>query len=46
MLIRLSKNAMDGLEWNTSYDEILILLAIDAIVITISYLLFPFLWRS
>jgi len=46
MLIRLSKNAMDGLEWDTSYDEILILLAIDAIVITISYLLFPFLWRS
>ena len=46
MLIRLSKNAMDGLEWNNSYDEILILLAIDAIVITISYLLFPFLWRS
>ena len=46
MLIRLSKNAMDGLEWNTSYDEILILLAIDAIVITIRYLLFPFLWRS
>ena len=46
MLIRLSKNAIDGLEWNTSYDEILILLAIDAIVITISYLLFPFLWRS
>jgi heme exporter protein B len=46
MLIRLSKNAMDGLEWNTSYDEILILLAIDAIVITTSYLLFPFLWRS
>ncbi|MDZ7934216.1 MAG: heme exporter protein CcmB [Emticicia sp.] len=46
MLIRLSKNAMDGLEWNTSYDEVLILLAIDAIVITISYLLFPFLWRS
>ncbi len=46
MLIRLSKNAMDGLEWNTSYDEILILLAIDAIVIAISYLLFPFLWRS
>jgi len=46
MLIRLSKNAMEGLEWNTSYDEILILLAIDAIVITTSYLLFPFLWRS
>lgn len=46
MLIRLSKNAMDGLEWNTSYDEILTLLGIDGIVIALSYLLFPFLWRS
>jgi heme exporter protein B len=27
-------------------DEIRTLLAIDAIVITLSYLLFPYLWRS
>ncbi|CAH0996210.1 hypothetical protein EMA8858_02341 [Emticicia aquatica] len=46
MLIRLSKNAMDGLEWSTSFDEILTLLGIDGIVIALSYLLFPFLWRS
>lgn len=46
MLIRLSKNAMDGLSWTTCYDEISTLLAIDAIVLALSYLLFPYLWRS
>lgn len=46
MIIKLSKSAMDGLGWETSYDEITILLAIDAIVLSISYLLFPYLWRS
>ncbi len=46
MLIRLSKNAMDGLNWSSSYDEIFTLIGIDAIVLALSYLLFPFLWRS
>jgi heme exporter protein B len=46
MTIRLAKNAMDGLDWSVSMDEITTLLAIDAIVVTLSYLLFPFLWRS
>jgi heme exporter protein B len=46
MLIRVSKNALDGLDWSVSYDEILILFAINLLVITISYWLFPYLWRS
>ena len=46
MTIRLAKNAMDGLDWSVSMDEIQTLLAIDAIVVTLSYLLFPYLWRS
>lgn len=46
LVMKLSKNAMDGLNWNSSYDEILTLLAIDAIVVALSYLLFPYLWRS
>lgn len=46
MSIRLAKNALDGLDWDASMDEIRTLLAIDAIVITLSYLLFPFLWKS
>lgn len=46
MLIRLSKNAMDGLEINTCYDELLTLGGIDIIVIVLSYILFPYLWKS
>ncbi|MDQ6476754.1 heme exporter protein CcmB [Dyadobacter sp. LHD-138] len=46
MTIRLAKNAMDGLDWSVSMDEITTLLAIDVIVVTLSCLLFPFLWRS
>ncbi len=46
MLIRVSKNALDGLDRSVSTDEILTLLAIDAIVLAVSWMLFPFLWRS
>lgn len=46
MLVKLSKNALDGLEFSSNYDEILTLLGIDFIVITLSYLLFPYLWKS
>lgn len=46
MLIKLSKNAMDGLDVSASYDEILTIFGIDLIVIALSYLLFPYLWKS
>ena len=46
MLMRLSKNAMDGLAFSVSQDEILTLLGLDAIVLALSFILFPFLWRS
>ncbi len=46
MIIKISKNAIDGLAVNVSYDEVLVLLAINIIVGTVSYILFPFLWRS
>jgi heme exporter protein B len=46
MLIKLSKNAMDGLALSASYDEIMVILGIDFIVISLSYLLFPYLWKS
>ena len=46
MLIKLSKNAMDGLPFNNSFDEILTVVGIDLIVIALSYLLFPYLWKS
>ncbi|MGL4630358.1 MAG: heme exporter protein CcmB [Leadbetterella sp.] len=46
MLIRFSKNAMDGLNLSSSYDEIAYLLGIDLAVIALSFILFPFIWKS
>ncbi|WP_140937778.1 heme exporter protein CcmB [Sphingobacterium lumbrici] len=46
VLIKLSQNALQGLERSISYGEIGVLLAINVITITISLLLFPYLWRD
>ncbi|MFT6880464.1 MAG: heme exporter protein B [Algoriphagus sp.] len=46
MLMRLSKNAMDGLAFSVSKDEIMTLFGIDIIVIALSFILFPYLWKS
>lgn len=46
MTIRVSKNAIDGLDWSVSLDKIITLLAINAIIATTAYILFPYLWRS
>jgi heme exporter protein B len=45
-LIRLSKNALDGLDFSVSYTYIVVLLAINVIVVVLAYLLFPYLWRD
>jgi heme exporter protein B len=46
VLIKLSKNAMDGLDQSVSNNEIGVLAAINVIVITASLILFPYLWRE
>ncbi len=46
MLIKVSKNALDGLEWEASRGSMLTLVALNLIVGAVSYILFPFLWRS
>ena len=46
MVMKVSKNAIDGLDPTVSYDEVVILLAINGIVASLSYILFPYLWRS
>jgi heme exporter protein B len=46
MVIKVSKNAIDGLELSASLDELITLLAINIIVGAVSFLLFPYLWRS
>lgn len=46
MLMKLSKNAIDGLDRSVSLDELFTLLGINLIVVSVSYILFPYLWRS
>jgi heme exporter protein B len=46
VLIRASRNAMDGLDPSKIWPHLLVLLAIDVIVIALAYILFPFLWKD
>lgn len=46
ILIKLSKSAIDGLERSLSYQDLIVLLAVKVITITVSYLLFPYLWKN
>lgn len=46
MAIRITKNALDGIDRMASYDELLNLLAINGILTVLAYLLFPYIWRS
>ena len=46
LLIKLAKNAVDGLPWENSYDEIAMLLMVNVLMVATSLLLFPYLWRD
>jgi heme exporter protein B len=46
MAIKVTKNAIDGIERSASYDELLNLFAINCILTGLAYLLFPYIWRS
>ncbi len=46
MAIRITKNCIDGLESSASADELLLLGAINLLTAAVSYLLFPYIWRS
>ena len=46
MAIRITRNCIDGLDRSVSMDEIIIMAAINLIVTAVSYLLFPYIWRS
>jgi len=46
VLVKLTKNAIDGLDRSVSLDEIGILLVINVLVSAVSLLLFPYLWRD
>lgn len=46
VLIKLAKNAIDGLDRSVSFDEIGLLLIINVMVVACAGILFPFLWRD
>lgn len=46
LAIKVTKNCIDGLENSVSYDELITLVAINCLVTAMSYLLFPYIWRS
>jgi heme exporter protein B len=45
-LMRLAQNAITGAEAALSYSHLITLLAINMIIIVLSYILFPYLWRD
>jgi heme exporter protein B len=46
MAIKVTKNALDGLDRGSSLDELINLTAINCILTALAYLLFPYIWRS
>lgn len=46
LAIRATKNCIDGLGFSACQDEIITMAAINCLIASISYLLFPYIWRS
>lgn len=46
LIVKMTKNCIDGLEWAASQRDFVTLLAINCLVTAVSYLLFPYIWRS
>ncbi|MBC7487827.1 MAG: heme exporter protein CcmB [Cytophagaceae bacterium] len=46
MAVKASKAAMDGLDRSVSWDELILLAALNVITVAVSYLLFPYLWKA
>ncbi len=45
-LMKVTRFALDGLEWSSGSGSLLILGSINVLVIALSYILFPYLWRD
>ena len=46
LAIKVTKNCLDGLGRSVSWGELVMLAAINCLVAAVSYLLFPYIWRS
>jgi heme exporter protein B len=45
-LIKVSREAIDGLDFSVTYKYLLVLGLLDVIVLALSYMLFPYLWKD
>lgn len=45
-VIKFSKNAIDGLAWSVNNQYLIVLILLNIILITLAYLLFPYLWKD
>lgn len=47
VIIKLSKQAVDGIEWaGVSFNLMAVLIALNVLSVTLSYILFPYLWKD
>lgn len=46
LAVKVTKNCLDSLDRSVSWNQIFILVAINCLVSALSYLLFPYIWRS
>lgn len=46
LALRLTRNAIEGLDWSVSYNYLGALLIIDLIIISLSFFLFRYLWKE
>ena len=46
LCINISKKAIAGMEWASASQDLISVLSIDVIIVTISLMLFPYLWRT
>ena len=46
LIIRLTQNAIEGMEFSVCGERILALAALNIIALTMSYILFPYLWKN
>jgi heme exporter protein B len=44
--IKITKNCVDGLDPSVSYPELIMLTSINCLGVAVSYILFPYIWRS
>ena len=45
-IIKFSKLAIDGIGWGINLKYLLVILFLNVIVVALSYILFPYLWRE